>query len=362
MRIDSEALEQFVAAIFRAAGAAAADADCVAQALVAADLAGHPSHGVIRVAPYLEAIDQGMTDVHAQPEIVADDLATARVDGHDCFGQVAGRFAISVAIAKAREHGVSAVALIHSSHIGRLGDYVELAAAEGMVTLGFGTCTGAAGRVAPFGSKEPMFGTNPFAVGIPSAEANPVVLDFATSVVAEGKLKVALNKGELVPEGWLLSPDGQPTTDPSDHYIGGPLLTFGGHKGSGLAIINDLLGGILAGKGTPALPGLVSGNGVLFVVIDVRRLQLLDDFLAGVVSHSHMIRNAAPAPGFDVVMMPGDPERRATANLQRHGIPIDTATWLSLTESAAARGVDPPDQLPDTERVPSEPTQTEPPP
>ena len=354
VRVAAAALTRFVAATFRAAGVTEADADCVAQALVAADLEGHASHGVIRAADYLRAIDQGLTDVRARPEIVADELATARVDGHHGFGQVAGRFAIGVAIAKAREHGVSAVALVRCTHVGRLGDYVALAAAEGMVGLAFCTATGAAGRVAPFGSTQPLLGTNPFAVGVPSADPEPVVLDFATSVVAEGKLQVARNKGESVPEGWLLSPDGQPTTDPSDHYIGGPLLAFGGHKGSGLAIVNDLLGGILAGKGTPALPGLVSGNGVLFVVIDVRRLRPLADFLAGVAAHSGMIRSAAPASGFDAVMVPGDPERRAAAEHERHGIPIDAATWKALTEAAAARGVDAPERLPDGEQAPSD--------
>ena len=354
VRVAATALTRFVAATFRAAGATEADADCVAQALVAADLEGHPSHGVIRAPPYLQAIEEGSLDLQAQPEVVGDDGATARVDGHDGFGQVAGRFAIEVAIAKAREHGVATVALVRSSHVGRLGDYVALAAAEGMVGLGFCTATGPAGRVAPFGGREPIFGTNPLAIAVPSADGRPVLLDFATSVVAEGKLQLALNKGESIPEGWLLSPDGEPTTDPSDHYVGGPLLAFGGHKGSGLAIVNDLLGGILAGKGTPALPGLVSGNGVLFVVIDVRRLQPVADFLAGVAAHSRMIRSAAPASGFDAVMVPGDPERRAAAEHERHGIPIDAATWKALTEAAAARGVDAPERLPDGEQAPSD--------
>lgn len=347
VRIAAKPLEQFVSATFHAAGAKKHDADCVAKSLVTADLAGHPSHGVIRVASYLQAINQGLIDVRANPEVIGDDGATARVDAHDCFGQVAGRFAIGVAIAKAREYGVSTVALFRSYHVGRLGDYVAHAAAEQMVGLGFCTATGADGRVAPFGSKEPIFGTNPFAAAIPSSDSQPVILDFATSAVAEGKLRVAVNKGESVPEGWLLTPDGEPTSDPSDHYIGGPLLTFGGHKGSGFAIINDLLGGVLAGKGTRALPGLVSGNGVLFVVIDVCRLQPVIDFLAGVAAHSQMIRNATPAPGIEEVMVPGDPEQRAAAKHERYGIPIDIATWTALTDAAGAHSIKPPECLPD---------------
>ncbi len=349
VRITSSALDRFVAAILITAGATENDADCVAQALVAADLAGHASHGVIRVVPYLQMINQGLIDVHASPELVEDGGATARVNAHDCFGQVAGQFAIRLAVTKAREHGVSTVALFRASHVGRLGDYVEYASNKQMIGLAFCTATGAAGRVAPYGSKDPIFGTNPFAAGIPSEGNCPVILDFATSAVAEGKLRVAVNKGESVPEGWLLDPDGEPTTDPSDHYIGGPLLPFGEHKGSGLGIINDLLGGILAGTGTRALPGMVSGNGVLFVVIDVRSMQPVDDFLTGVAAHSQMIRNATPAPGVKEVMVPGDPERRSTIDREQYGIPIDAATWSALTEAAASSGVDAPDPLPNEE-------------
>jgi len=339
VRVAAHDLKRFVAATFRAAGAAAADAECVAGALVAADLAGHASHGVIRAAPYLEAIDQGSIDLRARPEMVGDDGATARVDAHDCFGQVAGRFAIEIAIRKARDHGVASVGLFRAAHVGRLGDYVELAAEAGMIGLGFCTATGAAGRVAPFGSREPLFGTNPFAAAIPSADGRTVICDFATSVVSEGKLRVAMHKGESIPEGWLLNPAGEPTTDPSDHYAGGPLLPFGAHKGSGLAMVTDLLGGVLAGNGTRALPGLVSGNGVLFIVIDIGRLRPLGNVLAGVAAHSEMIRQAAPAPGVGAVMVPGDPERRAAAEHERRGVPIDAATWRALQEAAASRGV-----------------------
>ncbi len=339
VRIAARDLERFVAATLRAAGATDEDAACVAQALVAADVAGHASHGILRAPAYLESIDQGSIDLRARPELTGEDGATARVDGHDGFGQIAGRYAMEIAIRKAREHGVSSVALVRTTHVGRLGDYVELAAEAGMVGLAFCTATSANGRVAPFGSVQAVFGTNPFAAAVPSADGRTVLCDFATSAVAEGKLQIARNKGQPVPEGWLLSPDGRPTTDPSDHYAGGPLLAFGGYKGSGLAIITDLLGGVVAGKGTPALPGLVAGNGVLFIVIDIRRLHPLDEVLAGVAAHSGMIRNATPAPGVDAVMVPGDPERRAAAEHERLGIPIDKATWRSLTEAAAQRGV-----------------------
>ncbi len=355
VRVAARDLTRFVAATFRAAGATDEDAGCVAGALVAADLAGHASHGVIRTAAYLEAIDQGSIDLRARPELVGDDGATARVDAHDCFGQVAGRFAIDVAIRKAREHGVASVGLFRSAHVGRLGDYVELAAEAGMIGLGFCTATGAAGRVAPFGSKEPLFGTNPFAAAIPSADGRTVICDFATSVVAEGKLRVALHKGESIPLGWLLNDAGEPTTDPGDHYTGGPLLTFGAHKGSALAVVADLLGGVLAGNGTRALPGLVSGNGVLFIVIDAGRLRSLADVLAGVAAHAEMIRNAAPAPGVEAVMVPGDPERRAAADYERSGVPIDAATWRALTEAAAARGVNAPACVPEPAEEPRPP-------
>ena len=342
VRVAADDLKRCVASAFGSAGATEADAECVASALVASDLAGHASHGVIRVSAYLEAIDQGSIDPQGQPELTGNDGATARIDGHAGFGQVAGRFAIDVAIRKARAHGVSSVALVRTNHVGRLGDYVELAADSGMVGLGFCTATSATGRVAPFGSTEPLFGTNPFAAAIPSADRRTVICDFATSMVAEGKLRLEVNKGELIPEGWILSPDGEPTTNPQDHYAGGSLLAFGGHKGSGLAILTDLLGGVLAGKGTPALPGLVAGNGILFVVIDIRRLRPLHEVLASVAAHGEMIRSAAPAPGVETVMVPGDPERHAVAEHERLGVPIDATTWSALTEAIAAHGIAPP--------------------
>jgi len=342
VRVAADDLTRYVAAGLRAAGATEADAACVAGALVAADVAGHASHGILRAPAYLASIDEGAIDLRARPELTGEEGATARVDGHDGFGQVAGRFAMEVAIRKAREHGVSSVALVRTTHVGRLGDYVAMAADAGMVGLAFCTATSANGRVAPYGSVQAVFGTNPFAAAIPSADGRTVLCDFATSAVAEGKLQIAVNKGQPVPEGWLLSPDGRPTTDPSDHYAGGPLLAFGGYKGSGLAIVTDLLGGVVAGKGTPALPGLVAGNGVLFIVIDIRRLTPLDQVLAGVAAHSGMIRSAAPAPGVDAVMVPGDPERRAAADNERRGVPIDAATWRALTEAMASRGVSPP--------------------
>ena len=147
-----------------------------------------------------------------------------------------------------------------------------MAAKQGMIGLGFCSATGHSGRVAPYGGRKPILGTNPFAAAVPVDGSAPILVDFATSVVAEGKLRLAINQGKRVPEGWILDADGEPTTDPHLHYQGGPLLPMGGensgHKGFGLSLLMDLLGGALAGRPMPGRPGHVSGNGVIFIVLE----------------------------------------------------------------------------------------------
>ena len=271
VRVAARDLERFVAATLRAAGATEGDAACVARALVAADVAGHASHGILRAPAYLEGIDQGSIDLRARPELTGEDGATARVDGHDGFGQVAGRFAMEIAIGKAREHGVSGVALVRTTH-GRPAGRLRGAGRRGRdggTGLLHGHQRQRAGR--PFGSVQPVFGTNPFAAAIPSADAHrPLRLRDQ-----RGCGRQAADRGQQgedrSPEGWLLSPDGRPTTDPSDHYAGGPLLAFGGHKGFGPCHRQpDSARRYRRRQGHPALPAWWRATGVLFIVIDIR--------------------------------------------------------------------------------------------
>ncbi|HXV43943.1 MAG TPA: Ldh family oxidoreductase [Anaerolineae bacterium] len=342
-KIKSEVLIEFVAHIFQAAGTPSETARMVAASLVRTNLTGHDSHGVIRVPQYLQSIATGAIQPEAVPVVVRETPTITTIDAQNSFGQVAAQFSMDVTIKKAQQQGVAATTLFRCHHVGRLGEWVELAAIQNMIGLAFCTASNYPGRVAPFGGQQAVLGTNPFAAAVPAAGRPPIVIDFATSIVAEGKVRLAFNQGELLPEGLLLGPDGQPSLNPQDLYEGGALLPFGGsiagHKGYSLAILMDLLGGILAGRGTPGLPGFISGNGVLFIVLDINVFQPLETFLADIAIFCDYVQSCPPTGDIQQVLMPGEPEFRTTTQRQAEGIPIDDFTWTQLTEVATKLGV-----------------------
>jgi uncharacterized oxidoreductase len=257
------------------------------------------------------------------------------IDGRRGFGQPAARLAIQTAIEAAREHGLAAATLFGCGHVGRLGEWVELAADAGMIGMAWCNGGGRQGAVAPFGGMGRLLGTNPLAAAVPVAGRPPVLIDFATSATAEGKLRVARNRGKSIPEGWILDAAGSPSTNPADFYIGGVLLPAAGHKGYGLALLVELLGGLLTGHGSPALPGFEGGNGTLFLALDVAAFRPADDFLADAAALCEQAQATPPMPGFDQVLLPGDPEHRSVADRQATGVPVDDATWAQLTQAAA---------------------------
>ena len=211
--ISAPKLVEFVAAIMEGGGCGAAEARTVAQRLVDSNLVGHDSHGVLRVAKYLEWVRDGTLKPNTAPTIVFDSDAIAIIDGNRGFGQVIGEFATRLGIAKAAKTGIAMIGLRNCGHLGRLGDWAEMAANAGQVSLHFLNTSGAQ-RVAPFGGSDRRLSTNPMAIGVPLAGAPPAILDITTSTVAEGKLMVALNKGVQVPEGWIVDKAGHPTTEP----------------------------------------------------------------------------------------------------------------------------------------------------
>ncbi len=334
-------LTDFVAHLFLAAGAPPAAAQLVARSLVDSDLAGHELHGVVRVRQYLDSIAAG--DIHpaATPAIAEERAAITTVDAQRSFGQVAARFAMELTIAKARTHGLAATALRNCNHVGRLGEWVEMAAVESLIGLAFCSVGGGRGAVAPHGGAARLLGTNPLAAAIPVAGRSPLVVDFATSAVAEGKLRVARNRAASVPEGWILGPDGQPSTVPDDFYLGGMLLPAAGHKGYGLAMLVELLGGILTGCGGPAAPGLISNNCVLFIVLAIEAFRPPTAFLEDAAALCAKAKAVPPAAGFGEVLLPGEPEQRSAAD-RAADIPLDAATWEQLTTAAATLRVDVP--------------------
>mgnify|MGYP005849307627 CR=1 FL=1 len=338
--IEAKQLTNFVARILQAAGAPAAEAGQVAESLVQSNLVGHDSHGVVRVRQYLDTIAAGELKPAAKPLIAQETPTITMVDGRHGFGQLAARFAMEQTIAKAQLQGLAAAGLYNCNHIGRLGEWVQLAADQGMIGLAF--CNGGrpGGLVTPYGGSGRMLGTNPIAAAVPIADHPPVIIDFSTSVVAEGKVRVARNKGQIVPEGWIQDAAGRPSTNPDDLYAGGALLPMAGHKGYGLSLLVELLGGMLTGQSCPGLPTYtVLKNGVLFIVLAIEPFRSPEDFLRDSSILCQLVKRVPPAPGFDEVLLPGEPEQRTAERRQIEGVPVDETTWRQLTTAAAEFGV-----------------------
>lgn len=326
-------LSDYVGRIFAAAGAPPPHAAAVAASLVASNLVGHDSHGVVRVPQYLASIARGETDPAAVPRIARERGVVAVVDAQRGFGQLAARFAIGEAVARARQHGIAAVTIERCSHAGRMGEWVEVAAAAGLIGLAFCNAGRPLGPVAPHGGAGRALGTNPVAAAIPHAGADPIVIDIATSTVAEGKLRIAFNQGQPVPPGLILDAAGHPSTDPGDFYRGGVLLPMAGHKGYALALLVELLGGVLAETPGEVIPG---GNGMLFIVLDPAAFRDPVAYAADVAAFCARVVAVPPAPGFAEVVLPGEPERRTRHERERGGIPLDDTTWHLITDSGVA--------------------------
>jgi uncharacterized oxidoreductase len=336
--IQAAALVDIVAAIMHGGGSDAREARTIAQRLVDSNLVGHDSHGVLRVPKYLEWVRDGWLKPNTAPTVVFDSDTIAIIDGNRSFGQVTGEFATKLGIAKAAKTGLAMIGLRNCGHLGRLGDWAEMAADAAQVSLHFLNTSGAQ-RVAPFGGSDRRLSTNPFAVGIPVADGDPVILDITTSTVAEGKLMVALNKGEHVPEGWIIDKHGNPTTDPKDFYDGGALLTIGAHKGSGLSIVTDLLAGAIStGRSSdPADP--ILRNNMLSIYI----APAVYDAAGGVLDEARRlvdwVKASPPATAGAPVLAPGEVERRTRAARLANGIVLDDKTWSDLVAAAGALGV-----------------------
>jgi uncharacterized oxidoreductase len=332
-------LTELVTAIMHAAGCGEGEAATIARRLVDSNLVGHDSHGVLRVARYLDWIKDGTLRPNTAPTLVFDSETIAIVDGNRSFGQVTGEFATKLGIAKASTKGIAMIGLRNCGHLGRVGDWADMAAAAGQVSLHFLNTSGAQ-RVAPYGGSDRRLSTNPITIGVPIADADPVVLDVTTSMVAEGKLMVALNKGECVPEGWIIDKGGAPTTNPKDFYDGGALLTVGAHKGSGLSMVTDLLAGAVStGKSSDADDPILRNNMLSIYIapavydsdgVVAREARRFVDF----------VKSSTPAKAGEPVLAPGDVERRNRAARLASGVAIDDKTWTDLLAAGGSVGID----------------------
>ena len=341
-----------IATVLRAAGSSAQEADTVTANLVLANLTGHDSHGVGMVPRYVDAVLEGGLKPNSSVHVVLDTGSLLTLDGQRGYGQVVGEQAMELAIARAQTHGSCIMTLADAHHLGRIGHFAELAVAAGLVSLHFVNVLSRP-VVAPFGGADGRYGTNPCCIGIPLKGRAPFVLDFATSRVAQGKMRVAYNEGRRVEIGTLIDEDGRPTTDPGvvvvpqSNGLFGALLAFGEHKGYGLAVACELLGGALTGSGTwhrptgPAVRAVI--NGMLTILIDPTRLGTRATFEQEALAFIDWLTAGPVAPSFDAVQIAGDPGRARRVQREAAGIIVDAQTWREIAAAGRKVGVTLPD-------------------
>jgi uncharacterized oxidoreductase len=342
--VPSDKLHALSRALCAASGSSEREAALVADHLVEANLTGHDSHGVGLLPIYIESVGAGTLVPNRHAELIRERGAVLVIEGHRGYGQVIGYEAMQLGMARARDQGVALLAVRDSFHLGRIGHYAEQCARAGFASVHFVNVIDHAPLQAPHGGTEARFSTNPFCAALPGEDGRAVVLDMATSKIAIGKARVARNKGVPVPEESVLDAAGRPTRDPAAMFEEprGALMPMGEHKGSGLAIMCELLAGAVTGGRTiqPAHPragGII--NNMLSVIIDPDvfgdRRQLRDE-IAALIAY---VKSARPRPGFDEVLVPGEPERRRRVERLEHGIEVDERTWTEILGAARSLGL-----------------------
>lgn len=334
--IAPDKLTAIVASVLHAAGSDQREADLVAANLVEANLVGHDSHGVGMVPRYIEVVLAGDLMPNQHPTIELDTGPLLRVNGNTGYGQVIGMETMELGIARARQHGVCLASLTNSHHLGRIGHWAEQCVAAGLVSVHFVNVLPRP-IVAPFAGRDGRFSTNPFCVGIPLKDQPPFILDFATSRIAAGKVRVAYNKGEALQPETLLDAAGDPTTDPRHLVVDplGALLPFGEHKGYGLAMACELMAGAVAGGKTLHEAGSRKQiiNNMLSILIDPRLYGTQDVCTQQAAAFVAWVK-ASPPRANQEVLIAGDPERRTKAQRSAHGIPVDRTTWNEIRDAA----------------------------
>ncbi|TMI93765.1 MAG: Ldh family oxidoreductase [Bacillati bacterium ANGP1] len=342
VRFRAEPLQALGARILEAAGAPAETAQIVASALVEANLRGHDSHGVLRIPQYVDRVHTGQIRPAAQPRIQAERGATALVSGEWGFGQPAGVAATDEAVRRAREYGVAAVGVVRCNHLGRVGAYVERAAAEDCAAM---VWVGGLGHrpAVPHGGSRAALGTNPISAGFPVEGEHPVVLDYATTAIAVGKIMVARDAGTPLPSGAMLDRDGRPSTDPAEFFNEGGLLPFGGHKGYALSVMAELFGQALTGadrhEGAGTADAVFRRSGALVFAIHAGAFRPAAEAKAVARGLVTRLRAVPPAHGVECVLTPGEPEARTRRQRASLGIEIAERTWRAILTAAESVGL-----------------------
>jgi hydroxycarboxylate dehydrogenase B len=339
--VSHDRLEQLVQAIFAAGGSEPAEHERIAHYLVGANLVGHDSHGVIRVPSYINWLRAGKVLANQTLKVVFENDVIAVVDGGFGFGQVMGEESMKLGIARARRQGVAVVALRNSGHLGRIGDWAEMAAAAGLVSLHFVNTSGGGILVAPFGGIERRLSANPIAAGVPVTNGPAIIVDISTCTIAEGKIKVAFNKGARVPQGCILDSEGRPTDDPKAFYASPPgaILPLGGHKGYSLSVVAEVLAGALSGGSCSHFGVDRLANNMLSIILDPAVFVSGDAFsneIHGFIDH---VKTSRTVTEDGEILMPGEPEARCRTRKLRDGIEIDAMTWSQLVATGASLGL-----------------------
>lgn len=338
MKLTVEQIKSVVGRILYAAGATEAESAQVGARLANANLVGHDSHGLIRVCQYADQLRDQTIKSGAELTVVAEFGAVKVFDANLGFGQVAAENTTKEGIRLAREFGLSAIGLRNVSHVGRVGDWAELAAEAEVVSFHFVNSPAKPG-VTPFGGIERRMATNPVCMGFPVTDRDPIVVDMTTSTVAEGKLRVANAAGNAIPEGWILDKAGRPTTNPGDYYQGGAMLTMGAHKGYGLSVLVDLLAGALTGGRTTSPSETVNRNNMLSIFLDHGACGMRDSADPIASRYLDWVKACSPQDPGSPVLLPGEVEIAQRKRRTQFGIDIPDGIWAQVVQTAASFGL-----------------------
>ena len=350
IRVDVNYAIELITDIFKAKSCNNYEAKTIAERLCGSNLKGHDSHGIVRVPRYVLWMEWGWVFPNIKPELIVDSGALALIDAKQGFGQVAGEFAVDEGINRAKLHGVSVVGLKNSGHLGRIGDWSERAADAGLVSLHFVNVRGSL-LVAPFGGSDRRGSTSPLSIGVPSKDTDHIILDMATSTVAEGKVMVAQKGGKPLPSGALIDSNGNLTINPEVMYGKinenevpnsengtGAITAFGLHKGSGINFMMEMLGGALTGSGVSA--GIDDkekrkfANGMLSLYVKVDNMVNFEYFLNEVRSYADFVRSSPPANKNEKVLIPGDKEISTYKDRLANGLPVAPIVWQNIKQTA----------------------------
>jgi uncharacterized oxidoreductase len=342
----AEALTDFTSRIFQAYAVPTAVAQTVAESLVLANLKGHDSHGVIRITEYVEWLHQGLVDANGTLEVIAEQGPVLMIDGHFGFGQVIGRQATALAIAKTQAEGVCILTIRRAGHLGRIGEFMEMAAEAGLICFSLTNTHGGGVIVAPHGGRERRLSANPYAAGAPLPGGGSMIMDLATCAIAGGKIMVAKEKGVPIPPDCVVDAQGELTTDPNafDADPPGALLPMAGHKGFALSLFAEIFAGALSGAGCSKAGVQRVANGWFAIFIDPQLFCSPEFYAEEVGNLVHWVKSSQPMQGFTEILLPGEPESRALAGRSQAGIEIDASTWGKIVAIAAKKHVAAPNQ------------------